>query len=356
MGRVLGQVTEDEANWHVVVPVRPIRPCRVRRDSKFGGRSAAKGAARGHVGDQSGIRCSLPDVGQHRGHRRAEVPIQASHRARPPAPAMSTGVAVRSASNLPLLDFARRGTLHDMHKASPLSLPDAFSILGALLVWKVVFSVAIGYRDYFPPDFESDFLRGRAPYFWGMYGVAFYMHLFAGPVSLILGTVLVSDRIRRIAPLWHRRLGSMQFACVLLLLAPSGLWMSYYAETGAVAASGLGLLAIATATCVMIGWRFARRRSFVDHRRWMWRTFILLCSAIVIRMIGGLATVAQWDAPWLYPFSTWASWLVPLLVFELTQKLNPVLEPHRNADSFPFAGDGIVVSVDRDQRAERGRI
>jgi hypothetical protein len=51
----------------------------------------------------------------------------------------------------------------------------------------------------------------------------------------------------------------------------------------------------------------------------MSRTFVLLCSAVVIRMIGGLATIAQFDAAWLYPVSTWASWLVPLAIFESIQ-------------------------------------
>jgi hypothetical protein len=101
--------------------------------------------------------------------------------------------------------------------------------------------------------------------------------------------------------------------------------MAYYAETGAVAGFGLGSLAIATAVCTFLGWRSAVMRRFADHRHWMWRTFLLLCSAVVIRIIGGAATVAQFDALWLYPFSTWVSWLAPLLVFELIRLLNPPL-------------------------------
>ena len=103
--------------------------------------------------------------------------------------------------------------------------------------------------------------------------------------------------------------------------------MAYYAATGAIAAAGLGSLAIATAACAGLGWRSAVMRRFANHRRWMWRTFILLCSAVAIRMIGGLATVALIDAPWLYPLSTWASWLAPLLLFESIQLLNPPLGP-----------------------------
>jgi len=79
------------------------------------------------------------------------------------------------------------------------------------------------------------------------------------------------------------------------------------------------LLAIATAMCVVAGWRTAVKRRFAEHRRWMMRCFLLLCSAVIVRVIGGLATVAAvWDF-WIYPLTAWGSWLVPLTVFELTE-------------------------------------
>jgi hypothetical protein len=193
-------------------------------------------------------------------------------------------------------------------------------ILVAVLIWKVTLSIVLEYRNYVPPNFESDFLRGRESHFWGAYSWAFYLHLISGPPSLILGTVLVSERLRRRSLAWHRRLGRLQVALVLLLVAPSGLWMAFYAATGAVAGVGLGLLAVATASCAWFGWRAAVARRFGDHRRWMWRTFVLLCSAVVLRMIGGLATVLELDADWLYPLSTWACWLVPLLVLEISSR------------------------------------
>jgi len=48
----------------------------------------------------------------------------------------------------------------------------------------------------------------------------------------------------------------------------------------------------------------------------MWRTYLLLCSAVVLRLIGGLATVTGVAAPWVDPLATWMSWLVPLMAFE----------------------------------------
>jgi uncharacterized membrane protein len=210
-----------------------------------------------------------------------------------------------------------------MHKGTPAALSLALNAMAVVLIFKVTMSVVIGYRDYVPPDFDTDFLLGRESYFWGPYCVAFYTHLVSGPASLLLGTILVSERFRVIAPIWHRRLGRWQVTCILLLVAPSGLWMARYALTGVVAASGLALLAMATAACAVLGCRAAVARRFDDHRRWMWRTYLLLLSAVFIRLIGGLATVLHVDALWLYPLSAWASWLVPLLAFESWRLLEP---------------------------------
>ena len=51
----------------------------------------------------------------------------------------------------------------------------------------------------------------------------------------------------------------------------------------------------------------------------MWRCYLLLCSAVVLRLIGGLATVTGVTAPWVDPLATWMSWLVPLTAFELRE-------------------------------------
>jgi hypothetical protein len=200
-------------------------------------------------------------------------------------------------------------------------LRHAVFVVATLLILKVTASVVIEYRRYLPPDFESDFLLGRQAYFWNGYHWAFYVHLVSGPASLVLGTVLLNERLRHQAPLWHKRLGRWHGLVVLLLLVPSGLWMARYANSGGAAGLGLGVLAILTAACVALGWRAAIRRNFAGHRLWMLRTYILLCSAVVIRLIGGLAIVVSFDAPWLYPLSVWGSWLVPLAIFEMLRLL-----------------------------------
>jgi hypothetical protein len=200
--------------------------------------------------------------------------------------------------------------------STPAVLRTLLAVAAALLVVKVAINVVLGYRSYLPPDFNADFLLGREAYFYGPYRWAFYAPCAAGPFSLLAGTLLVSESFRRYAPRLHRRLGRVNMVVVLLVLVPSGLWMAPYAATGAVAAIGLTTLALATATCAALGWRTVVAYRFDEHRQWMWRTYLLLCSAVVIRLLGGLAAVMQWNSDWYYPLSVWASWVAPLVVFE----------------------------------------
>jgi hypothetical protein len=197
------------------------------------------------------------------------------------------------------------------------NLRRGLTLLAAVLVLKVNLAVVWGYRKYFPPDFNSEFLRGREDYFAGAYQWAFCAHIASGPISLVLGTLLISEAFRRRFPRWHRRLGRIQVVCVLGLVAPSGLWMAWYAAAGPVGTVGFALLAMATAVCTTMGWREAVARRFAAHRRWMWRSYLLLCSAVVIRLTGGLATVMGVDAAWFDPLASWACWIAPLAAFEL---------------------------------------
>ena len=197
------------------------------------------------------------------------------------------------------------------------TLPERIlSLLAGLLVFKVTASVVSNYHNYFPANFASDFLRGREAHFFGAYQWAFYTHILSGPVSLILGLILIGERSWGRFPKGHRYLGRLQVACVLLLVTPSGLWMARHAASGPIGAVGLAALAIATAVCVLLGARAAVTRRFADHRRWMWRSYLLLCSAVVLRLMGGLAIVTGVTASWVDPLANWMCWLVPLAAFE----------------------------------------
>lgn len=192
-----------------------------------------------------------------------------------------------------------------------------FKLTLTLLALKVVLVTFITYRDYMPPNFDSDFLAGRQSYFWQGYHWAFYPHIVAGPVTLLLGLVLLSESYRRRWPRWHRRLGRIQAVLVLLVVVPSGLAMGLRAAFGPIAAAGFVGLSIATAATVTMGWRAAVQRRFDFHQKWMLRCFALLFSAVVIRLNGGIGSIFEIDANWYYIQSAWTSWIIPLIGVEL---------------------------------------
>lgn len=190
-------------------------------------------------------------------------------------------------------------------------------IMGLILYLKVVTMIVLGYGDYFPADFSSNFLLGRHSYFHGIYSCAFYAHILSGPVILLLGLLLLSRRFRVASPALHRLMGKFQGGLIILLLAPSGLLMALHADGGPVAVTGFVTLAIATVAATLLGWRAAVQRRMADHERWMYRCFALLLSAVVARLLGGVAIVTQADETWTYPITAWASWLLPLAAMEV---------------------------------------
>ncbi len=185
----------------------------------------------------------------------------------------------------------------------------------AVLIVRVTVEVVAGYVNYFPPNFSSDFLQGREAYF-SRYQWAFYPHIVTGPLALFAGLVLMSDRFRMRFPRWHRWLGRAHVTNVLLIVLPSGFVMGFDAAAGTSAVISFVLLTAITAFCTAMGWRTAMQRRFAIHRRWMQRSYLLLCSAVVLRILGGLGTVFEVPWQWFDPAITWASWVAPLLLFE----------------------------------------
>jgi Predicted membrane protein (DUF2306) len=210
-----------------------------------------------------------------------------------------------------------------------MPLNDPNRILGAILKWavvvllcKVTIHILYNYQGYFPPNFESDFLRGRESYFFGSYQVAFYAHILASPITLVTGTILMSRRFRERYPARHRMIGKWHVLIVLALVVPSGLWMATRAYTGAIAGIGFALLSIATGFCAAVGWRQAVLRKFTAHQRWMTRCYLLLCSAIVLRLMAGFFTIIQAEPEWTYQLAAWLSWILPLAGFEAFEKIH----------------------------------
>lgn len=202
------------------------------------------------------------------------------------------------------------------------TLTTALRWLAIALVLRVLVSILTNYPDYFPPDFDSLFLQGREETFTSVYQSAFYVHIFSGPVVLFNGLILLSETVRRRWGGLHRLLGRLQVGVLLVFVLPSSVMMSRHAFGGWPAGLSFLLLSGATAGCAVVGVFYARRRQYARHRRWMLRSYVLICSAVVLRLISGAAGLVGVSSPEeTYIIAAWSSWLVPLAVYEIAERL-----------------------------------
>ncbi|WP_442505970.1 DUF2306 domain-containing protein [Novipirellula sp. SH528] len=177
------------------------------------------------------------------------------------------------------------------------------------------------YPFYFPPNFDLGFLRGRELYFHGIYGIAFYSHIVTTPLCLVFGLFQFNRRMRTRWPALHRQMGKVYVGLVLACVAPSGLVMAMRAPHGYVAISGFAVLSVATWIATLMGWKRAVGGRMQSHMRWMWRSYLLICSAVLLRILSVAATDLHLTAATAYPIAAWASWLPSLVVFETITRL-----------------------------------
>jgi hypothetical protein len=205
-------------------------------------------------------------------------------------------------------------------------------LLAVVLILRVLAVILANYPDYFPPNFDSLFLQGREAMFTGVYRTAFYVHILSAPLVLLGGLILLSDYVRRRHGSWHRWLGRVQVVVLLFLVLPSGVVMARQAFGGWPAGLSFLLLSVATASCAVVGVVYACRRRYDQHRRWMVRSYVLICSAVALRLISGAVGLVGVPSPErAYVFAAWGSWLFPLAAYELVERL-PAHRPSRFPD------------------------
>jgi uncharacterized membrane protein len=134
--------------------------------------------------------------------------------------------------------------------------------------------------------------------------------------------ILLSEHVRRRHAGVHRVLGRVQVVVLLLFVLPSSVVMSRHAFGGWPAGLSFFLLSAVTAICAIAGVVHARRRRYAQHRRWMLRCYVLICSAVALRLISGAAGLVGVPSPeGAYIAAAWSSWLFPLAALEIAVRL-----------------------------------
>jgi uncharacterized membrane protein len=195
----------------------------------------------------------------------------------------------------------------------------------ALCVVFVTLLIVATYTRYLPPDFRKGFLIDRDSYFFRTpYGVGFYAHILASPIAVICGAIQFNSALRRRAARIHRIAGRIYVLCVLLFAAPGGFIMAFGTRGGASSSGCFLVMSVSTWFFTWQAWKTAKRREFAAHRRWMWRSYLMIVSAILLRVID--PALRQSGVPELlsYQICVWLSWVPSLALFEILHRWGSV--------------------------------
>ncbi len=128
-----------------------------------------------------------------------------------------------------------------------------------------------------------------------MYALAFYAHITTAPLVLVIGILQSSRTLRRRYTRLHERLGTAYCLMILWAMTPGGLIMAFRAYSGWTATTAFVLLSGLTWWFTYRGWMEYCKWDVRAHGRWMQRSFILVCSAILLRAMSAEASHWQLD-------------------------------------------------------------
>ncbi len=115
---------------------------------------------------------------------------------------------------------------------------------------------------------------------------------------------------------------------ILWAMAPGGLIMAFRAYGGWPATTAFILLSLLTWWFTYRGWVSIGTWDTLAHGRWMQRSFILVCSAVVLRALSAEASNWRFDPETAYAAIAWLCWVPTWLAYELVLRLQI---SHRNA-------------------------
>lgn len=143
-----------------------------------------------------------------------------------------------------------------------------------------------------------------------------FIHIAGSVVALILGSLQFLPALRRGSSPPHRWIGRVYVAGCLVGGA-AGLILAPGSHAGPIASAGFGGLAVAWLTVTLLGWRAAVQGRFVEHRRWMIRSWALTLAAVTLRIY--LPLVMILDMPFLpwYRAISFLAWVPNLIAAEL---------------------------------------
>jgi hypothetical protein len=208
-----------------------------------------------------------------------------------------------------------------MQNSRMLTLQQSVRFSLQVLFWLpvTVFSLLLIYNTlpYFSFSKEFDFIQERILLFQNkVYNTSFYIHIFAGMFCIGAALIQFSRYILKKKKAIHVWSGRIYVFVVLVLGAPTGLFMSFFAK-GSFWERGLFMfMAVFWFYTTLKGLTTILKKNVLAHKIWMIRSYAMAMTAVTFRVYHIIFYLLDWDHLANYELSLWISVIGNMLVAE----------------------------------------
>ena len=209
-----------------------------------------------------------------------------------------------------------------MVNSRQLTLQQTVRYFTLTLFWiPVVFFSLLLVRNtipYFSFSQEFIFIQERAVLFArSIYKYSFYIHIFAGMLCISTALLQFSTLILKKRKKIHIWSGRIYVMVVLLLGAPTGLYMSFFAKGSYWERVLFMFMAVYWFFTTMQGFTTILKKNVLAHKVWMIRSYSMAMTAVTFRIYYILFYFMGAELLFNYEISLWISVLGNMLFAEL---------------------------------------
>lgn len=202
-----------------------------------------------------------------------------------------------------------------------LTFQQSARFFSSMLIWLplFVFSLLLIYNTlpYFSFSKDFSFIRERTMLFESsVYYASFYVHIAAGAFCIATALIQFSSYILKKRTKLHIYSGKIYVFVVLILGAPTGLYMSFFAKGSFYERSLFLFMAVFWFFTTYQGLKSILARNVLAHKIWMMRSYSMALTAVTFRVYHIVFYLLGWDHLENYEISLWISVIGNMLVAE----------------------------------------
>jgi hypothetical protein len=170
---------------------------------------------------------------------------------------------------------------------------------------------------YFSFSKDFSFIEERAVLFLKpIYNFSFYIHIFAGVFCIGSALLQFSSYILKKRRAIHVWAGRTYVVVVLLLGAPTGMYMSFFAKGGLAEKSLFMFMAVAWFLFTLLGLTSILEKQVLAHKVWMIRSYAMAMTAVTFRICYIILYLFDVEVTQNYEVSLWISVIGNMLFAE----------------------------------------